>query len=228
MFWTSDGKMSRISVFFDGGFFDKVDKYHHYYRKHGYLRFLGVLNFIRHMASDYEGIAKASCQIVEAHYFRGRFATKDMEAAGKLRDFSLIQDELVEAGIVEHYLPPKWTPTGPRERGVDVWLSLEALDLAVHKRFDVLALVAGDGDYLPLIRKLNGIGIRTMLLAWDFDYDFIDSKGERKHVETRTAPVLKEACTYEIAMVPMIDDPPKKGGKPDPVLAAVLDGLFGA
>jgi uncharacterized LabA/DUF88 family protein len=226
MFWTSDGKMSRIAVFFDGGFSDKVDKYHQFHRRHGYLRFAGVLGFIRHMVSEYEKNAKASCQIVESHYFRGRFSTKDMEAAGKLRDFSSIQDELVEAGIVEHYLPPKWTSTGPRERGVDVWLSLEAFDLAVHKRFDVLALVAGDGDYLPLVRKLNGIGIRTMLLGWDFEYEF-ESKGEKRRVETHTAPVLKEACTYEIAMVSMIDDPPKIGGKPDLALAAVLSDLFG-
>jgi uncharacterized LabA/DUF88 family protein len=226
MFWTSDGKMSRIAVFFDGGFFDKVDKYHRFYRKHGYLRFAGILGFIRHMVSDYESIARSSCQIVESHYFRGRFATNDMVEAGKLQDFSYIQDELVEAGIIEHYLPPKWTSLGPRERGVDVWLSLEAFDLAVHKRFDVLALVAGDGDYLPLIRKLNGIGIRTMLLAWDFEYEF-EAKGERKRVETHTASVLKDACTYEIDMVSMIDDPPKKGGKPDPILAAVLGELFG-
>jgi uncharacterized LabA/DUF88 family protein len=56
--------------------------------------------------------------------------------------------------------------TPPHEKGIDVWLALEAYDLAVHKRFDVLVLFAGDQDFVPLVRKVNGLGTRVMLIAW--------------------------------------------------------------
>ena len=37
-------------------------------------------------------------------------------------------------GIVAHYLP-----LGPYgEKGIDVWLALEAYELGIHKRFDIL------------------------------------------------------------------------------------------
>lgn len=45
-------------------------------------------------------------------------------------------------------------------------LSLEAYDLAVHKRYDILVLVASDGDYVPLVRKLNSIGIPVIVPQW--------------------------------------------------------------
>jgi hypothetical protein len=63
-----------------------------------------------------------------------------------------------------HYLP-----LGPEgEKGVDVWLALEAYELAIYKRFDVSVLVVCDGAFLPLVRKLNTLGTRVMLLGWDF------------------------------------------------------------
>lgn len=78
--------------------------------------------------------------------------------------------------------------------------------MAVHKGFDVLALVACDADYVPLVRKLSGIGTRTLLLAWDFSYEFQDSKGNKQRRETRTSQTLIEASTYPIMMVSLIDD----------------------
>ena len=77
-----------------------------------------------------------------------------------------------------HYLPI----TAGGEKGIDVWLALEAFELAVHKRFDVVALIAGDGDFVPLLRKLNTMGTRVMLLGWDFKY--VDQNGN----ERRPAP----------------------------------------
>lgn len=98
----------------------------------------------------------------------------------------------------------------PKEVGIDVWLALEAYDLAVHKKFDVLALVACDGDYVPLVRKLNSIGTRVVLLAWDF-------KTERS--ETRTSQLLINECSYPIMMHEEIDN---RARQRDPI----IDGLF--
>lgn len=88
------------------------------------------------------------------------------------------------------------------EKGIDVWLALEAFEMAIYKRFDVIALVASDGDFLPLIRKLNAIGTRVMLLGWDFK--FIDQNEQIR--ETRTSQALLNEVTYPLMMHQIIDD----------------------
>jgi NYN domain len=86
----------------------------------------------------------AFCQIVEAHFFRGRFSLTAAKAANHLEADRFVDQLLMYAGIVSHYYPMNETVSPPEEKGIDVWLALEAYDLAVHKRFDVLTLIAGD------------------------------------------------------------------------------------
>jgi hypothetical protein len=125
--------------------------------------------FVRHQVAESEGCDVKYCQIVDAHYFRGR----------------------------------PHLPLGPDgEKGIDVWLALEAYELAIYKRYDVSVLVACDGDFLPLVRKLNTIGTRVMLLGWDFKY--VDRNGQDR--ETRTAQVLLDEVSYPIMVHQVIDD----------------------
>lgn len=100
------------------------------------------------------------------------------------------------------------------EKGIDVWLALEAYELAIYKRFDILALVTGDGDYVPLVRKLNTLGTHVMLPYWDFTYN---DDGEEK--VTRTSQQLLEEVTYPIAMHNIIDDRVKRK-------EPIVNGLF--
>jgi cold shock CspA family protein len=113
--------------------------------------------------------------------------------------------------VTTHYLPL----SRDGEKGIDVWLALEAFELAIHKRFDVIVLVASDGDFLPLVRKLNTLGMRVMVLGWDFKY--VDQNGNDR--ETRTAQVLLDEVTYPILMNPIIEDRTRRN---DPL----LNGLF--
>ena len=109
----------------------------------------------------------------------------------------------MRAGVTTHYLPRRDTPgRGSEEKGVDVWLALESYELAIYKQFDVLVLVAGDGDFVPLIRKLNTIGTRVMLLAWD--HEWIDQRGYRRSI--RTSQSLIDEVTYAVMMHDVIDD----------------------
>ena len=87
--------------------------------------------------------------------------------------------------------------------------------MAIYKRFNVLVLLACDGDYVPLARKLNTLGTRVMLLQWDFKYT--DREGRER--ETRTAQGLIDEVTYPIAMHMLIDD---RSLRDD----AVISGLF--
>jgi cold shock CspA family protein len=67
--------------------------------------------------------------------------------------------------------------------------------LAIYKHFDVLVLVAGDGDYVPLVRKLHTLGTQVMLACWDFSYhnengDMVETKTSRQLMEEVFHPVM--------------------------------------
>jgi uncharacterized LabA/DUF88 family protein len=202
-------------MFIDGGYFDEVSRYYKYiHSRKARISISGLQAFIAQKTSEVEKTEAHFCEVVESHYFRGRFSSEAAIAAGKLEEQAAFDDVLIRAGIVQHYMPLRSYRGKPQEMGIDVWLSLEAFDLAVHKRFDVLALVGCDPDYVPLIRKLAGIGTRTMLLAWDFQYEFTDPKThETRSKETRVGQALIDVATYPIMMTTLIDDRSLKDDK---------------
>ena len=205
---TMDGKLTRIGVFYDGNYFLHVSNYYTYqHQRRARLSISGLHHFIRSEVAKYEGVDSRYCQLVDAHYFRGRLSANEAGIRNKLLADRLFDDVLMREGIVTHYLPV--TPTG--EKGIDVWLALEMLELAVYKRFSVAVLVAGDRDFVPLIRKLNTLGTRVMLLGWSFEY--MDDKGEKQW--TNTSQDLLNEATYPILMSDVIEDRTRKG---DPLI----------
>jgi cold shock CspA family protein len=205
-------ELMRIGVFYDGNFFFHVSNYYHYHHeRRARISVAGLHNYIKHQVAESEGCDVHNCQIVDAHYFRGRPRALDAAERGVLLKERLFDDVLVREGVVTHYLP-----IGPDgEKGIDVWLALEAYELAIYKRFDVSVLVACDGDFLPLVRKLNTIGTRVMLLAWDFKW--MAAGGQER--ETRTAQVLLDEVSYPIMMQTVIDDRSKRS---DPQINALF------
>lgn len=219
-------KMTKIATFIDGNFFMIVSEYYKFqHERKNYLQFNGLAEYIREEVSKQEQIDKRYCQIVEAHWFRGRFSTTQMiqknpDDTKRLKQMTnerYRNDLFMFNGIVQHVYPIQYDPSTGRanEKGIDVWLALEAFELAVLKKFDVLALIAGDTDYVPLIRKLNGLGTRVMVLGWDFQYDLPNGN---KHV-TRTSQALLDECSYPIMMEGVIND---RSNKNNPV----INGLF--
>src|SRR5690606_38287374 len=79
------------------------------------------------------------------------------------------------------------------------------------KRFNVLVLIAGDADYIPLIRKINSLGTRVMVLGWDFEYT--DELGNAR--STTTSVDLLEEVTYPVLMHEIIDNKTKRS---DPII----------
>jgi hypothetical protein len=194
-----DSKLVRIGVLYDGGYLQIVSDYYRYHHKrNARLSIRGLHEFIEAEVAREEGVDQRYCHVVDAHYFRGRFSLDDTVAKGKLEGERAFDDVLIRENVVTHYLPRN---DARDEKGIDVWLALEAYELAVFKGFNVLVLVACDGDYLPLVRKLNALGTRVMVLAWEFD--FTDDNGRRR--ETRTAQVLLKEATYPIRMNDRID-----------------------
>jgi cold shock CspA family protein len=204
----TDGKLTRIGIFYDGNFFLHVSNYYHYnHERRARISIGGLHAFLRHHVAKLEGNEVRYCQIADAHYFRGRLRAAEAEDQNMLYKERVFDDILMREGVTTHYLPL----TRDGEKGIDVWLALEAFELAVYKRYSVTVLVACDGDFLPLVRKLNTLGTRVLVLGWDFKY--LDSNGMER--ETRTAKVLLDEATYPVLMNTIIDDRTRQN---DPLL----------
>ena len=191
-------EFTKIAVFYDGNFFSHVSNYYQFHhRRHARISISGLHEFIRQEVARTDGTDVRYCQLVDAHYFRGRLRTSDADQRDILVKERLFDDVLLREGVTTHYLP--LAPSG--EKGIDVWMALEAFELALLKHYEVCVLVASDGDFLPLVRKLNSVGTRVMVLGWDFRYFNRDGL-ER---ETRTAQILLREATYPVMMSERIE-----------------------
>ncbi len=194
----------RIGVFYDGNYFLHVNNYYNYiHQRKKRLSIGGLHEFIRQQVAHEEGLDVRLCQVVDSHYFRGRLNAQEASARGNLLYFDRVFDDmLMSEGVVTHYLPLKSRGGKKEEKGIDVWLALEAFELTLYKHFNVLVLIASDGDYVPLVRKLNTLGTRVMVLSWDFS--FTDDMG--REMVTRTSQDLLEEVSYPVAMHELIDN----------------------
>jgi cold shock CspA family protein/uncharacterized LabA/DUF88 family protein len=191
-------ELIRIGIFYDGYYFYKVSNYYKYeHEKKARISITGLHNFIRHeVAKNTELNDIRLCQIIDAHYFKGRSSAREL--GEKVQSERVFEDILMRENIVTHYLPLRYNSeyNSMQEKGIDVWLALEAYELAIYKKFDILVLVAGDGDYVPLVRKLNTLGTQVMLISWDFSYN--NENGVS--AETRTSRQLLEEVLYPVLM----------------------------
>ena len=193
----------RIGVFYDGNFLLHASNYYNYI--HPVKRRLslgGLHNFIRHRVAEEEGIEPSKCQIAQAHYFRGRLnAAEAAQRGNQLYNDRVFDDILMSEGIQPHYLPLRNLQGKKEERGIDVWLSLEAYELAMTGRIDTVVLIVSDTDYTPLMRKRTGLGLRIMLLSWEFEY--VNDDGVK--MVTKTSHELLSLATYPVAMHDVIN-----------------------
>ena len=214
-------ELIRTGIFYDGSFFARVsDHYRYHHERAARISIAGFHEFVRDEVAKHEHTDARFCNIVEAHYFRGRFPAEAAERHDALLRERRFEDVLIRTGVTPHFLLMPRTQTGEgdnvggpvREKGTDVWLALEAYELALRKQLNVVVLVTGDGDFLQLVRKLSAIGTRVMLMAWDL-------QDAASGVRTRTAQSLLDAVTYPVAMHTIIDD---RARRTDPL----IDNLF--
>ena len=198
-----DNGFRKIGVFYDGNFLLHASNYYNY--SHFVKRRIslnGLHEFICRKVAEVENVDRNRCEIVEAHYFRGRLNAADaLQRGNQLYNDRVFDDILMSEGIHSHYLPLRNLQGRREERGVDVWLSLEAFEISLRRSLDVIVLILSDTDYIPLLRKLKALGIRVMLLGWEFDY--ISDDGNR--MVTRTSHDLIQLATYPVAMHKVIE-----------------------
>ena len=195
----------KIGVFYDGSYFTHVSNYYNYVHPHRRRLHIGGLHeFIKQMVAEREGTLPNLCHIIDAHFFRGRFSAKDAnEKTNQLYYDRVFDDVLMYNGVQTHYLPVKDLMGRKREKGIDVLMALETFELCMLKRFDVVALIASDGDHVPLVKKLHALGCNTMLLGWDFEYTD-ETTGELQ--TTKTSTDLWNEVSWPLEMADLVEE----------------------
>lgn len=154
----------RLGVFYDGSFFSYARNYFYHQRQLGWLRFPELHRFLE----KYIGLREqgfASYKVVYAAWHQGLFTSKDATADQLKRDRNQYHD-MMHAGVDPKYLPMSQTQG---EKGVDVALAVDALQVGLSQMIDVAVLVTGDGDFVPLVRALNKQGVRVLAAYFAFE-----------------------------------------------------------
>jgi len=190
----------RIGIYYDGHYFYKASNFYKFdHSRQARISITGLHNYILNEVSARINADIDSCKIVEAHYFRGRSTKAGNEKA--IIGERYFEDALTREGVNLHYLPLiRGANNELKEKGIDVSLALDAYKKASAKTFDIFVLIAGDGDYLPLVRELQtmAVPIEVMLVSWDFECINGDI--------TMTSQDLLEEVKYPIQMANVIDD----------------------
>lgn len=159
-----------LGVFIDGGYLAKTNEA--LTEQLGMNIHMGSLfRYIRRKAAELYHFDESDCQIVESHYFRGRFRAEAENRMHLLYDERKFEDTLIENDVIFHYKHLRQVENNGKqviiEKGIDVWFALEAYELALLRKFDFIILMTGDADHEMLVKKLKALKIRVILLTWD-------------------------------------------------------------
>ncbi|MEP6949568.1 MAG: NYN domain-containing protein [Ginsengibacter sp.] len=173
----------RIAVFYDGSHFNYAQN-HFYRRKLGWLSFPPFHKFIeeyvrKHLQGDYE------YKVVYSAWYQGLFTTKNADDK-QLKTDRRRHHDLMHAGIETKFHPMSQTKG---EKGIDVAMAIDILQVGLADIFDVAVLVTGDGDFIPLVRALMKQS-RIVINAY-FEYE---EDGRKSFSNER----LKDACSYTL------------------------------
>lgn len=210
----NDKSLCRIGMFYDGSYFTYARRFLYFQRKLGWLEFRpfhGLIeSFVRNKEQGY-----THYRVVYALWFQGMFSASGAEEQQLKRDRQLYQD-LMHAGVEPKFIP--MPQSGQNEKGSDVALAIDAMQIGLEQKIDIAVLVTGDGDFVPLVRALMEQGIRVM--AAYFEYEEGEYKG---FINER----LLNVCNYSLNVIEIEKDKdfkamfkglfrnPEDGKKPD-------------
>jgi uncharacterized LabA/DUF88 family protein/cold shock CspA family protein len=163
---------NRIAVFYDGYYFSLVNGYYQSWKREN-INFAALHEFMGE---------KGGGTVSEAHYYRGRLREDDANEKS-LRGMRTYEEVLAKAGIQVHYLDLSHNT----EKGIDVLFAISAFERALLGQADTIAIITGDADYLPLVRRIKYTNAKTLLLYWNLP-------------ETRTARSLVNEVDHAISM----------------------------
>ncbi len=196
--------LTRVAILYDGNYFLHVSNYYNYnHDRRRRLSISGLHEYIKARIAEEEGTEPHLCSIVEARYFRGRLSAKSAsQKSNRLYYDRVFSDVLMSEYVTSSHLPLRSNHGRMEEKGIDVLFAVEAMSLAALGQVDVIVLIASDGDYVPLARKLPALGVRTMVLSWNFEFE-----EDGRMSTTRTAQDLLAWATYPVDMSGLIEEP---------------------
>jgi uncharacterized LabA/DUF88 family protein len=181
----TDRSFCRIGVFYDGSYCAYAQRYFYHNRKLGWLQLRAFHSLLEaYVRTKEQGFA--NYRIVYAAWFQGLFPASPGNEQYLKNDRHMHLD-LMHAGIEPKFLPV--SQTSHSEKGVDVALAIDALQVGLEGKVDIAVLVSGDGDLIPLVRALMKNGVRV--LAAYFQYE----DGEFKQFINER---LLAVCNYEL------------------------------
>lgn len=200
----SRSKNVKIGLFIDGNYLLHTSNFYNYiHQQRRRLSIGGISKYIEKWTAIEENCTLNKCIVSETHYFRGRLnATDAAQRGNQLYNDRVFDDILMSEGVETHFLPLKSINGKKEERGIDVWLALEAYEIAMLKKLDYVALIVSDTDYVPLVRKLKSLGVKTILLTWDIDY--LNELGE--NIIIKTSKELISNVSYPIDVYNLIEN----------------------
>ena len=152
----------RIGVFYDGTFFVRAQNYF-WGQKYGWLSFQEFHKLLElYVETKIQGYS--DYKIVCSAWFQGLYkeskATEDNLRLDRKR-----HHDLLHAGI-----EPKNIPMSESlgEKGIDVYMAVETLQVGLDDKIDIAILVTGDGDFVPLVRTLMKNGVRVGIAFFEY------------------------------------------------------------
>lgn len=195
-------KPLRIAFFVDGFTLKKVNEYYRYFHPyHTRVDFRGLRSWARHEALRLFSPRSSFCTL-ECHYYHPYKKPRDL-----CTDYGLkgLERELHHVGFNVHYAESygkdRYTP--------NMSLIEDALTFASFDRMDVAVLFSTQGQYSLFPERLRTVGVRTLVLGWNFAYPKAD-----RWVSWKTDAGLREACDYYVAMEQVANKyPPVSDGR---------------
>lgn len=159
-----DRSLCRIGVFYDGTYFTRAQFHFYADRDLGWLVFLPFHTLIEAFLREKEQ-GYFNYRIVYAGWYQGLFTTTQSDDKQRRTDRNRHID-LIHAGI-----EPKFVPMSQEqgEKGVDIAMALDALQIGLEGKIDIAVLVTGDGDFVPLVRALMKNGIRVAIVYFEYE-----------------------------------------------------------
>jgi len=154
----------RLGVFYDGSFLTYFQNYLYHERKLGWFDFKEFHRLLQEYVRTKEQ-GSFAYKVVYAAWFQGLFTSTRSEEHQLRRERGLHHD-LMHAGIEAKYLPMS---ASEQEKGVDVALAVDALQIGLKNQIDIAVLVTGDGDFVPLVRALNKNGVRVVVAYFTYE-----------------------------------------------------------
>jgi uncharacterized LabA/DUF88 family protein len=113
----------------------------------------------------------------------------------QLRSDRNLYHDLMHAGIDPKFMP--MPQSGADEKGADVALAIDAMQVGLEGYIDIAVLVTGDADFVPLVRALMKRGVTVVAAYFDYKYGEYSGFGNER---------LLNVCNYALNINAMEKD----------------------